>query len=115
MSQPPWSGRRLHFVGIGGAGMSGIAEILCDYEKAHIDVSGCDQSWSEATEHLRELGIDVHQPTKVRTGELAVWLREKRADVALYRAKREGRNRVVFDAAEPLNGEPGPRGSTSSP
>ena len=25
MSEPPWSGRRLHFVGIGGAGMSGLA------------------------------------------------------------------------------------------
>jgi len=33
-----------------------------------------------------ELGIDVHQPTKVRTGELAAWLREKRADVALVMA-----------------------------
>ena len=33
-----------------------------------------------------ELGFDVHQPTKVRTGELAAWLREKRADVALVMA-----------------------------
>jgi methionyl-tRNA formyltransferase len=32
------------------------------------------------------LGIDVHQPTKVRTGELATWLREKHADVALVMA-----------------------------
>ncbi len=33
-----------------------------------------------------ELGISVHQPTKVRTGELATWLREKDADVALVMA-----------------------------
>jgi methionyl-tRNA formyltransferase len=33
-----------------------------------------------------ELGFDVHQPTKVRTGELTRWLREKRADVALVMA-----------------------------
>jgi UDP-N-acetylmuramate--alanine ligase len=25
MNGAPWSGRRLHFVGIGGAGMSGLA------------------------------------------------------------------------------------------
>ena len=25
MTEGPWSGRRLHFVGIGGAGMSGLA------------------------------------------------------------------------------------------
>ncbi len=33
-----------------------------------------------------ELGLSVHQPTKVRTGELAAWLREQRADVALVMA-----------------------------
>lgn len=33
-----------------------------------------------------ELGLSVHQPTKVRTGELAAWLRDHRADVALVMA-----------------------------
>lgn len=33
-----------------------------------------------------ELNLSVHQPTKVRTGELATWLREKNADVALVMA-----------------------------
>jgi methionyl-tRNA formyltransferase len=33
-----------------------------------------------------ELGLSVHQPTKVRTGELAAWLRDKHADVALVMA-----------------------------
>ncbi len=33
-----------------------------------------------------ELGLSVHQPTKVRTGELASWLRENAADVALVMA-----------------------------
>lgn len=30
-----------------------------------------------------ELGLTVHQPTKVKTGELAQWLRDQNADVAL--------------------------------
>lgn len=33
-----------------------------------------------------ELGLSVHQPTKVRNGELASWLREQAADVALVMA-----------------------------
>jgi len=33
-----------------------------------------------------ELGLSVHQPTKVRTGALAEWLREQRADVAVVMA-----------------------------
>jgi methionyl-tRNA formyltransferase len=37
-------------------------------------------------EAATQLGLDVHQPTKVRTGELATWLREKHADVALVMA-----------------------------
>ena len=65
----------IHFVGIGGAGMSGIAEILCNYEQAQLEVSGCDLSAGEATEHLRELGIDVrkgHSPDHLEGVELVV-------------------------------------------
>ncbi|HVR09690.1 MAG TPA: Mur ligase domain-containing protein, partial [Thermoanaerobaculia bacterium] len=49
---------RVHFVGIGGAGMSGIAEILLEYE---LEVSGCDQAASEVTERLRTLGARIHE------------------------------------------------------
>ena len=48
---------RVHFVGIGGAGMSGIAEVLLDYD---LEVSGCDQVASETTERLISLGATVH-------------------------------------------------------
>ncbi len=48
--------RHAHFVGIGGAGMSGIAEVLLQYE---VTVSGCDQSASEATERLCQLGVAI--------------------------------------------------------
>ena len=41
MSEGPWSGRRLHFVGIGGAGMSGLA-IVARELGAH--VSGSDRA-----------------------------------------------------------------------
>jgi len=34
-------------------------------------------------EKALELGIHVHQPTKLRTGEFAAWLREQNADVAV--------------------------------
>ncbi len=40
---------RVHFVGVGGAGMSGLAEVLLDYDVA---VSGSDLAASEATERL---------------------------------------------------------------
>jgi UDP-N-acetylmuramate--alanine ligase len=48
--------RKLHFVGIGGAGMSGIAEIL---KATNFSVSGSDLSDSEATDHLRHLGVPI--------------------------------------------------------
>jgi UDP-N-acetylmuramate--alanine ligase len=48
----------VHFIGIGGAGMSGIAEVLLDY---NLEVSGCDQSLSETTERLVKLGATVYQ------------------------------------------------------
>jgi len=48
--------KRIHFVGIGGAGMSGIAEILHNLGYA---VSGSDQADSATTRRLAELGIQV--------------------------------------------------------
>jgi UDP-N-acetylmuramate--alanine ligase len=48
--------KHIHFVGIGGAGMSGIAEILHNLGYA---VSGSDQSDSTVTRRLAALGIRV--------------------------------------------------------
>ncbi|MGD1046089.1 MAG: UDP-N-acetylmuramate--L-alanine ligase [Bacteroidota bacterium] len=45
--------RKLHFIGIGGIGMSGIAEILLDQG---FKVSGSDRALSEVTERLQNLG-----------------------------------------------------------
>ncbi len=50
--------RRVHFVGIGGAGMSGIAEVLHNLGYA---VSGSDRSDSAATRRLAGLGIQIHR------------------------------------------------------
>jgi len=50
----------IHFVGIGGAGMSGIAEILLTEERELL-VSGCDQAAGEATRHLKKLGAKIHK------------------------------------------------------
>ena len=49
--------RRIHFVGIGGAGMSGIAEVLINLGFV---VSGSDLQRSEATRRLEKLGANVH-------------------------------------------------------
>ena len=49
--------KHIHFVGIGGAGMSGIAEIL---HNLGYTVSGSDQSDSATSRRLASLGIQVH-------------------------------------------------------
>ncbi|HYD47479.1 MAG TPA: UDP-N-acetylmuramate--L-alanine ligase, partial [Terriglobales bacterium] len=57
-SQAP--GRKLgciHLVGIGGIGMSGIAEVLLTLG---YDITGSDLSDNETTRHLRELGANIH-------------------------------------------------------
>jgi UDP-N-acetylmuramate--alanine ligase len=48
--------RRIHFVGIGGVGMSGIAELLANLG---YEVSGSDLRFSEVTDRLRTFGVRV--------------------------------------------------------
>lgn len=50
-----WAARRLHFVGIGGAGMSGLALVCHGLGAA---VTGSDRAESSYMERLREAGID---------------------------------------------------------
>ena len=48
--------KRLHFVGIGGAGMCGIAEVLANQG---YQVSGSDMKASAVVERLRQCGVSV--------------------------------------------------------
>ena len=55
----PWAGRRLHFVGIGGAGMSGLAIVA---RGLGASVTGSDRSAESAYTHsFAELGIEVRE------------------------------------------------------
>jgi len=56
-AERPWEGRRLHLVGLGGAGMSGYARVATQLGAR---VSGSDRADSPALAALRELGVEVH-------------------------------------------------------
>jgi UDP-N-acetylmuramate--alanine ligase len=49
----PWAGRQLHFIGIGGAGMSGLALVA---RALGAEVSGSDRAESSTLTRLREVG-----------------------------------------------------------
>ncbi|MDH3628395.1 MAG: UDP-N-acetylmuramate--L-alanine ligase [Acidobacteriota bacterium] len=50
--------QRIHFVGIGGSGMSGIAEVVANLG---YPVSGSDLATNPSTRRLKKLGADVHR------------------------------------------------------
>jgi UDP-N-acetylmuramate--alanine ligase len=52
-----WSGRKLHFIGIGGAGMSGLAVVCAELGAT---VTGSDRSDSTYMERLRAVGLEPH-------------------------------------------------------
>ena len=57
LTNRPWAGRRLHLVGLGGAGMSGYARAAVALGAT---VSGSDRAESAGLEELRALGVDAH-------------------------------------------------------
>jgi len=65
--------KKVHFVGIGGIGMSGIAEILLNQS---FEISGSDKSLSEITRRLSDLGMKIYE------GHSAENLKD--ADVLVY-------------------------------
>ena len=72
--------RHLHFVGIGGSGMSAIAEVL---HKLGYTVSGSDQSDSATLRRLGGLGITTfigHTPANVLGADAIVTSTAVKAD-----------------------------------
>jgi UDP-N-acetylmuramate--alanine ligase len=57
VNERPWAGRRLHLIGLGGAGMSGYARVATQLGAA---VSGSDRADSPGLAALRDVGIEVH-------------------------------------------------------
>ena len=65
--------KKVHFVGIGGIGMSGIAEILLS---RGFEVSGSDKSLSDITNRLSSLGIKIyegHSPENLNDADVLVY------------------------------------------
>ncbi|MDR0927932.1 MAG: UDP-N-acetylmuramate--L-alanine ligase [Ignavibacteria bacterium] len=67
--------QKIHFIGIGGIGMSGIAEILLNKD---FTISGSDMARSENTEHLESLGATIYY------GHSANNIAASNADVVVY-------------------------------
>ena len=87
--------KHIHFVGVGGAGMSGIAEIL---HNLGYTVSGSDQSDSATTRRLGLLGIRIaigHDAANIAGAEAVVTSTAVRADNPEVMAARAERVPVV--------------------
>ncbi|HPV15615.1 MAG TPA: UDP-N-acetylmuramate--L-alanine ligase [Candidatus Cloacimonadota bacterium] len=64
--------RKIHFIGIGGIGMSGIAEFL---HNQGLGITGSDMKKTDLTHHLESLGIVVyegHSPQNITDADVVV-------------------------------------------
>ncbi len=63
----------IHFIGIGGSGMSGIAEILLNMG---FKISGSDITESETVKRLKKLGAEIsigHSPENIKNPDVVVY------------------------------------------
>ena len=87
--------KKIHFVGIGGIGMSGIAEILAEEGVA---VSGCDMRPSAGSDLLRRRGLEIlagHDPSHLDGVDLVVVTAAVKAGNPEVDAARERGIRVM--------------------
>ncbi|MFV1952141.1 MAG: UDP-N-acetylmuramate--L-alanine ligase [Nitrospinota bacterium] len=81
--------RHVHFVGIGGVGMSGIAEVLINNG---YKVSGSDLNDSEGTRYLSDIGADIfigHSSSNIDGSEVVVVSSAVKSDNAEVVSARE--------------------------
>ena len=83
--------KKIHFIGIGGIGMSGIAEVLCNLE---FSVSGSDLKKSKNTDRLEKLGAVVtegHAAENVGDAQVVVYssaVKEDNPEIVIAREKK---------------------------
>jgi UDP-N-acetylmuramate--alanine ligase len=86
-----WSGKRLHFIGIGGSGMSGLARIALSLG---IHVSGSDAKESTVLSALTALGADIfnsHQADQIDGADFVIFSTAINSEnVELVRARELG-------------------------
>ena len=81
MRELPLTIGKIHFIGIGGIGMSGIAEILVNLG---YQVQGSDISLNPNVERLREIGVSINIPTMpshFKAAKLQNKINDKRMDI----------------------------------
>lgn len=87
--------KRIHFVGIGGAGMSGIAEV---FHNLGYQVSGSDLARNQMTDHLSAMGVRVdigHRAEHVAQADVVVYSSAVAPDNPEIKAARGHRVPVV--------------------
>jgi len=91
MNRPKIAGRKLHFIGAGGVGMSGLAKFLIEHKAI---VSGSDQTASSVTSHLSQMGADIHighsgdnLPPDVDTVVISAAIRESNPELEMARRR----------------------------
>jgi UDP-N-acetylmuramate--alanine ligase len=83
--------KNIHFIGIGGIGMSGIAEVLCNLE---FSVSGSDIKKSKNTDRLEKAGAKIyegHRAENVGDAQVVVYssaVKEDNPEVVLAKEKK---------------------------
>lgn len=78
---------RVHFIGIGGSGMSVLAQML---HEDGVEVSGCDREENDHTKHFRDLGV------KIYIGQSASHVHD--ADVIVYSSAIKPTNPEIVEA-----------------
>jgi UDP-N-acetylmuramate--alanine ligase len=111
--------RRVHFIGVGGIGMSGIAELLVNLG---FKVSGSDMQRTDITDRLESLGARVtfgHDARNVSDAEVVVYSSAVRAtnpEIAAARARGVAVvPRAVAASARSAATQSSDAASTSSP
>ena len=64
---------RVHFIGIGGSGMSVLAQML---HEDGVEVTGCDREENDHTKHLRNLGMEIYigqSPSHIHESDVVVY------------------------------------------
>ena len=90
--------RRIHLIGIGGSGMSGIAEVLHNLD---FSVSGSDLNETKVTQRLKQMGIQVmkgHHSSHVNEADVVVYSSAIKAENEELQAARAARLPVLTRA-----------------